>query len=249
MSDKVVVVTGASSGIGARVAKNLAGPGINLVLHARESKDRLDIVANGARAAGSQVALVMGDLADHQVADQLVACATGHFGRLDAIVANAGFPVLKSFEQTTAADIKYALDGNLMSFLMLARAALPHLKQSNQGRVVATGSFTAHVFRTDLPQFPASAASKGALETAVRSLALCFAPFGVTVNCVVPGFIEKDYGTGDSVSEDELRQARERIPLGRLGKPEEVAAAINFLLSAEASYITGQSLHINGGLI
>ena len=111
------------------------------------------------------------------------------------------------------------------------------------------GSFTSHVFRTDIYQFPLSAASKGALEVAVRSLAIVLAPARVTVNCVVPGYIEKEAGTKDGMSDAELERSLSRIPLGRIGRPAEVAATIEFLLSEEAGYITGQSLHVNGGLM
>jgi NAD(P)-dependent dehydrogenase (short-subunit alcohol dehydrogenase family) len=165
------------------------------------------------------------------------------------VVAIACFPLFKAVVDISRDDFASGLNGNLMSFFMLAMASKPHLRAIKGGRIVAVGSYTASVFRTDLPQFPASAASKGGLETAVRSLALDFAPLGVTVNCVVPGFIEKDGGTEDSSSETELRAAQARIPLGRLGKPEEVAGVVRFLLSGEASYITGQCLHVNGGLI
>lgn len=249
MAEKIVIITGASSGIGARLAERLARPGVGLMLHARKSRDKLDQVAALARTAGSDVAIVLGDLSDAGVAEGIVAKTVERFGRLDAVVANAGFPILKSFDESTRADIDYGFSGNLISFFMLAKAAKPHLAAAGGGRIVAIGSFTAHVFRTDLPQFPASAASKGGLEVAVRSLALDFAPLGVTVNCIVPGFIEKDGGTEDSVSEERLREARARIPLSRLGKPEEVAGAVAFLLSDDAGYITGQSLHVNGGLI
>ena len=249
MTKRVIVVTGASSGIGARLTVQLAGPGISLVLHARKSRDKLEAVAAGARVAGSETTLMLGDLSEAGVSERVIAETVQRFGKLDAVVANAGFPILKAFDDSTRDDITYGLNGNLISFFMLAKAAKQHLRAAKGGRIVAVGSYTASVFRTDLPQFPASAASKGGLEIAVRSLALDFAPLGITVNCVVPGFIEKDGGTEDSSSEEELRAAQARIPLGRLGKPEEVANAVRFLLSSEASYITGQSLHVNGGLI
>jgi NAD(P)-dependent dehydrogenase (short-subunit alcohol dehydrogenase family) len=107
----------------------------------------------------------------------------------------------------------------------------------------------AHSFRTDGPVFLASAAAKGGLETMVRALAVELAPERITVNCVVPGLIEKDAGTQSSMTPEQWRVALARIPLGRLGKPAEIAAATAFLVSEEAGYVTGQSLHVNGGLV
>ena len=163
-------------------------------------------------------------------------------------MGNAGFPSFTPFAQSARSDLEYAFAANLFSFYELARAAQAALAQAPAGRLVAVGSFTAHVFRPDMPDFPLSAASKGGLETLVKSLALAFAPQQITVNCVVPGYIRKDAGTRDGLSEDALNKLQSRIPLGRIGEPEDVAAAIAFLLSAEARYITGQTLHVNGGL-
>lgn len=249
MTNKTILITGASSGIGAAFARRVAAPGVSLFLHARRSKDMLANVRRDVEAKGARVELALGDLAEPEVSEQLVSDCERAFGRLDGLIANAGFPLLKSFAEGSAADIDYAFRGNLFSFFALARAGQSLLRESGKGRIVAVGSFTAHVFRTDMPQFPMSAASKGALETAVRSLALDFAPDGVTVNCVVPGYIEKDKGTGDGLSPERLRELQALIPVGRIGRPDDVAAMIEFLVGDEASYVTGQSLHVNGGLI
>ena len=246
---RTIIVTGASSGIGAALAKRLAGFADHLVLHARSSKAKLEAVAAEVEQAGTLTHIVMGDLNESGTGTRIVDEALERFGNLDALVANAGFPVLKSLEESSLDDVEAAFRGNLFSFFELARTAQPYLEQSESGRIVAVGSFTSHVFRTDIRQFPVSAASKGALETAVRSLAMAMSNDKTTVNCVVPGFIQKDAGTHDGVSAQEQLATESRIPLGRFGKSDEVAAMIEFLLSKEAGYITGQCIHVNGGLI
>ena len=110
-------------------------------------------------------------------------------------------------------------------------------------------SFVAHSFRTDVPTFPASAAAKAGLEALVKALAVELGGAGVTVNAVVPGFIAKDQGAHRAIGASSLADQSPRIPLGRIGQPREVAAAVAFLASAQASYITGQALIVDGGWI
>ncbi|MCL6284210.1 SDR family oxidoreductase [Ruegeria sp. 2012CJ41-6] len=243
------IVTGAASGIGAATALKLAQTGACLTLHTRRSAKRLEDVANQARNKGAEVETVIGDLAEPGTGHEIVAAHKNRFGDLDALVANAGFPLLVALDAMTPEDIAYAFRGNTQSLFELVQACHPLLQSSSCPRVVALSSFTAHVFRTDMPQFPASAASKGAVETAVRSLSLGLAKDGITVNCVVPGYIRKDAGTSDGLDEAALHEIEGRIPLKRLGSPQDIANCICFLISAEASYISGQTLHVNGGLI
>lgn len=242
------IITGAASGIGAALTRRLAGPGARLTLHTRHSKERLEAVACEARRAGAEVETILGDLANANTASEIAMTHQSRFGALDHLIANAGFPLLKSLDEMTAEDIRYAFAGNSESFFALTQAALPMLRQSNAARIVALGSFTAHVFRTDMPQFPASAASKGAVETATKSLSLALAGAGITVNCVVPGYIEKDAGTADGLDEKTLSNILSRIPAGRLGNPDDVAGTIAFLLGQDADYISGQIIHVSGGL-
>lgn len=247
--DTATIITGAASGVGAALALRRAQPGARLTLHTRHSADRLNAVAAQARAQGAEVHTVLGDLATPGTGADIIAAHKAQFGTLDALVANAGFPLLVSFQDMTPGDIAYAFQGNSQSFFELAQAAQPLLADSGHGRIVGVSSFTAHVFRTDMPQFPASAASKGAIEVAVRSLSLAMAAQGITVNCVVPGYISKDAGTSDGLDPDTLRNIETLVPLGRIGTPDDVAGAISFLLGRDADYMTGQIIHVNGGLI
>jgi NAD(P)-dependent dehydrogenase (short-subunit alcohol dehydrogenase family) len=132
-------------------------------------------------------------------------------------------------------------------FFRLGRAALPHLRQG--GRIIAVSSFVAHSFRTDITTFPASAAAKAGVEALVRALAIELGPKDITVNAVVPGFIRKDAGAHRAIDPAVLAQQTARIPLRRIGLPQDVAAAVAFLASPAAGYITGQALHVDGGLV
>ena len=247
--ERVILVTGAASGIGAAVCRRLAAPGVAFVVHTRRNRDGAEAVAQSARAAGAEVEIVLGDLADPAMPPALVARAMDEFGALDALVSNAGFADRTRFGELTDDAFARSLDAIQWAFLRLARAALPPLRAAKDARIIAISSFVAHAFRTDVATFPASASAKAGLEALVRALAIELAPAGVTVNAVVPGFIRKDAGAHAALDPATAARQADKIPLGRLGLPDEVAAAVAFLASADAAYITGQLLHIDGGLV
>jgi len=248
-SRSIILVTGAASGIGAAVCRTLAAPGVAILLHTRRNRDAVEAVAAQARAAGAATDVALGDLSEPLVAAALVAQAVARFGGLDVIVSNAGFADRTPLSELSDAAMATSMQAIHGAFFRLVRAAIPHFNADRHPRIVAVSSFAAHVFRPDVTLFPASAAAKAALEALVRAAAIDLAPRRVTVNAVVPGFIRKDSGAHRAIDPAVLAKQVERIPLGRIGLPEDVAAAVAFLASPAASYITGQLLHVDGGLV
>lgn len=242
-------ITGAASGIGAAVVRALAGPGTALLLHTRQNQAGLDTVAAEARGAGAEVAFELADLAAPEAPGRVVQAAVDRFGGLDVLISNAGFADRTRLADLSDEAMAASVEGIQGAFFRLARATIPHLAGGEGKRIVAVSSFVAHSFRTDIPTFPASAAAKAGLEALVRALAVELGPFGVTVNTVVPGFIRKDSGAHRAIDPAALQRQAERIPLGRIGLPAEVAAAVSFLVSPGAAYITGQAIHVDGGLV
>jgi NAD(P)-dependent dehydrogenase (short-subunit alcohol dehydrogenase family) len=227
----------------------MAGPGTAILVHTRKNAEGAERTAEAVRAKGGLAHTVLGDIADPATPAALVEAARERFGRLDVVVANAGFADKTPLLQTDDAQIARTLDTVLWAFIRLARAALPVLAEGRDPRLIAISSFVAHTFRNDVTVFPATSAAKAAVEALARGLAIEYAPRGVTVNAVAPGFTQKDPGAHAAYSPAQWEMVKRSVPLGRLGTPDDVAAAVNFLASVEAGYVTGQVWHVNGGLI
>jgi NAD(P)-dependent dehydrogenase (short-subunit alcohol dehydrogenase family) len=243
---KVFLVTGAASGIGAACCRRLAAPGTAILVHTRRNADGAGRVATEVRARGGEADVMLGDIADAALPDALVARAAERFGRLDGVIFAAGFADRTPFASADDTVFAKSLDAVLWGFLRTARAALPHLQE---GRIIAISSFVAHVFRTDVTLFPASAAAKAGMEALVRALAVEAAASGTTVNAVSPGYTRKDPGAHAALTAAQWEAVTAKIPLKRLGTPDDVAAMVAFLASGDAAYVTGQVMHVNGGLV
>ncbi|MDB5947537.1 MAG: family oxidoreductase [Ramlibacter sp.] len=240
---KTVVVTGAGSGIGAATCLRLAALGHDLVIHTGRRHEAADALARQCSAVKCRV--VIGDLAEPATITALTEAAQV-LGELTGVVANAGFADKRALAQLDDGAMERSLQAMVVSLARLMRATLPLLEQGGQGRFVAVSSFVAHRFT--LGTFPATSAAKAGIEALVKAAAVEYAGRGITVNAVAPGYVRKDHPQSGSMTEEEWKRAVARVPVGRLATPDDIAAPIAFLLSRESAYITGQVLHVDGGI-
>jgi 3-oxoacyl-[acyl-carrier protein] reductase len=238
LSGRSALVTGASGGIGEAVARQLHAQGATVVLAGR----RHDTLTALAEALGERVRVEVAELTDPQAAEQLVAAADADGGP-DVLINNAGLTRDNLALRMKDEDWQTVLEVNLTAAFRLIRAALRGMLRRRWGRII---NITSIVALTGNPGQANYAAAKAGMIGMTKSMAAEVASRGITVNCVAPGFIQTPMTA--ALSEDQQRRLLERVPVGRLGDPADVAAAIGYLASEEAAYVTGQTLHVNGGM-
>jgi 3-oxoacyl-[acyl-carrier protein] reductase len=238
-----VLVTGASRGIGRDTAKLLAHRGAELALHANEHVPAAETLARELVKEGHHAFVVRGDLGKSAEVDLLAKSVERRWDSLDVLIQNAGTYPRVAFAQMTDEELRRCLEVNLLGPIRLTRRLLGSLQRSASPRIIFVSSILAFTGSTRGAHY---AAAKAGLVGFARSLARELAPH-VTVNVVAPGAVDTEILSGDT---PERRAARiARIPLQRIGTPLEIAHAIAFLASPEASYVTGATLHVNGGLL
>jgi 3-oxoacyl-[acyl-carrier protein] reductase len=232
------VVTGATSGIGEAIAKQLHAHGAMVVLAGRR-RDALDSLAE---RLGERVSVVLAELAEPEAAERLIAAADAE-GGIDVLVNNAGLTRDSLALRMKDEDWQTVLDVNLSAGFRLIRAALRGMMRRRWGRIA---NVTSIVALTGNPGQANYAAAKAGMIGMTRSLAAEVASRGITVNCVAPGFIQTPMT--DALNDEQRARLLERVPVGRLGSGADVAVAVGYLVSEEAAYVTGHTLHVNGGM-
>lgn len=241
--EKVVVITGAASGIGAATAKRFADEGAKLTLG--------DINEAGLRAraesllkAGHEAAWLLTDVARADEVERLVAAAIERFGRLDVMVNNAGIGSFGHVTELTPEHWRRVMAVDLDAVFFGARAAIPHLAKT-RGCIVNTASISGLYGDYGLAAYNTA---KAGVANLTRNLAIDHAPDGIRVNAVCPGGVETPMTARLAADESIMDEYRKLVPMARMGQPDEIAAAIAFLASDDASYITGHNLVVDGGV-
>jgi 3-oxoacyl-[acyl-carrier protein] reductase len=239
LDGKTALVTGASGGIGGAIARALHGAGARVLL----AGTRRAALEELREALGSGAFVTTADLADPASGDALVKEAEAALGQLDILVSNAGLTRDGLAIRMKDEDWQKVIDVDLTAGFRLARAAMRGMMRRRWGRIIAVTSI---VGTTGNPGQANYAAAKAGLVAMAKAIAAEVATRGITVNCIAPGFIAT--AMTDGLSPEQRERIAAAIPMGRIGTPEEVAACAVFLASEEARYVTGHTLHVNGGM-
>jgi 3-oxoacyl-[acyl-carrier protein] reductase len=241
LEGKVAIVTGAARNIGRAIAVALGAGGASVIVHANTSVADAKETVEQIRSRGGTAELALADVTDPWAVEGLIGEAISRFGRLDILVNNAAVRKETPLLDVSLEEWRTVIGVILDAAFLTTKAALPHLVQSGSGAIVNLGGMSGHLAVTERPHV---VAAKAGLAAFTKATALEFAEHGVTANCVVPGTIDTVRGLPGA---PERPPSRRMPPVNRLGTPEEIAAVVRMLCGPEGRYITGQTIHVNGG--
>jgi 3-oxoacyl-[acyl-carrier protein] reductase len=247
LAGKAALVTGSSRGIGRMSALYLARAGCDVIVNYATDREPGESTCDEIRALGRKAHLVQCDVGDSEAVERLVAEGIATFGKLDILVNNAGGGVAKGAEGVTDDVYDKVFNINVRAYVAASRSVLPQMKKLGWGRIICISSVVGRSGKAFIGTSPAYAGAKGAVISYTRSMARELGGFGITANCVCPGWI--DYpGKKRNVDPELRKSAIEQMPMGRVGSDHDVAGAVLYLASPLADYVTGVSLDVNGGL-
>jgi 3-oxoacyl-[acyl-carrier protein] reductase len=244
LAGRTALITGSGRNIGRAIAQALAAQGANVVVNGHADRAAVDAVVAELRATGAQAEGVMADVSDDAEVARLVAAAHERFGALDIVVSNVGIRRKQPFLEITPAQWREVMGTNLDAAFLLARHAIPAMRERRWGRIVLISGFDG--FWGQVSERAHNITAKAGLHGLAMALAREFGPDGITANTVAPGAIDtiRDWS---QYTHQQRERIEAEIPLGRYGRPEEVAAACELLCSDRGGFISGQVIHVNGG--
>ena len=246
LENKAALVTGSSRGIGRAIALRFAADGARVAVSCVTARHKAEAVARAIDAGGGQATGVQGDVSLRRARARMIAATPAAVAAVAAVDVETAQKALDPFLSSTPEDWAAAMENNLHGFFNVCQAALPGMIERGAGRVIATGSIITEVADFGGNCFSVCTASKGGILAMLRPMAAEVARHGVTVNAVSPGYIATEML--DEIDDLGREAALRLVPMKRYGRPEEIAAAMAFLASDDAAYITGQTLRVNGGM-
>jgi 3-oxoacyl-[acyl-carrier protein] reductase len=248
LNDKVAIVLAASKGLGRAIATALSAEGAKVVIGSRNDAELRKTAEEISGLTGNEVFAIAVDVTNPGQTDHLIRETAARFGRIDILVNNSGGPPFNKFENFTDGDWTGAFELTLKSFARLSRSVLPHMKETGSGRII---NIISGSVKTVLPNSVLSTSMRMGVVGMAKLLADELGPYNITVNNVAPGMILTDRLKHtlpkDVDTEEALKDRAKNIPLGRIGKPEELAALVMFLSSEQAAYISGTTIQVDGG--